>query len=234
MQDKLVAQIPLDDERDRELATGFPNTHIAVISSDLGAPGDSVAKIGCTPRRRLRGRSRPSRAAACKDSTLTAGATFVSDAHGVINYTAANIADVVQCILPLGESGCSSCIRSPRSPTRSGPTARRSPTATPSFCAPTRCWPSSSSPTRTTALPHRPSRRSIRSTAGPNNLTNSRGPLDHLPVQRVRPPLPRSPAATIRPPSTHLPSRRRTTRKGLPPRRCSTSSSASPTRWAGC
>ncbi len=105
MQDKLADQIPSMMNAIGSLPTGFPSTHIAVISSDLGAPGDSVAKIGCTPNGDY-GAFQTQPRGACKDSTLTAGATFVSDAHGVVNYTAANIADVVQCILPLGESGC--------------------------------------------------------------------------------------------------------------------------------
>ncbi len=32
----------------QKLPNGLPNVHIAVVSSDMGAPGDSISSIGCT------------------------------------------------------------------------------------------------------------------------------------------------------------------------------------------
>ena len=48
MQEKLAAQIPGFMTALQNLPTGLPNLHIAVVSSDMGAPGDSTASIGCT------------------------------------------------------------------------------------------------------------------------------------------------------------------------------------------
>ena len=49
MQEKLGTQIPGFVTALQNLPGGLPNLHIAVVSSDLGAPGDSTASIGCTP-----------------------------------------------------------------------------------------------------------------------------------------------------------------------------------------
>ncbi|HEX3902678.1 MAG TPA: vWA domain-containing protein [Polyangia bacterium] len=48
MQQKLAAQIPAFMAALQSLPMGLPNVHIAVVSSDLGAPGDSTSSIGCT------------------------------------------------------------------------------------------------------------------------------------------------------------------------------------------
>jgi hypothetical protein len=105
MQQKLVAEVPAIMQTLTNLPAGPPDMHVAVVSSDMGAPGDSVGKIGCTPtgdygvfQTRPRG--------ACTGSTLTPGATFISSAPGDSNYTAANLSDVLACILPLGDGGC--------------------------------------------------------------------------------------------------------------------------------
>ena len=49
MQQKLAAQIPAFMTALQSLPNGLPNLHIAVVSSDMGAPGDSTASIRCTP-----------------------------------------------------------------------------------------------------------------------------------------------------------------------------------------
>ena len=46
MQQKLATQIPGFMTALQNLPSGLPNVHIAVVSSDLGAPGDSTAAIG--------------------------------------------------------------------------------------------------------------------------------------------------------------------------------------------
>ncbi|HLK92116.1 MAG TPA: vWA domain-containing protein [Polyangia bacterium] len=49
MQQKLAAQIPAFITALEALPGGLPNIHIAVVSSDMGAPGDSSFAVGCTP-----------------------------------------------------------------------------------------------------------------------------------------------------------------------------------------
>ena len=48
MQQKLGTQIPGFVTALQNLPGGLPNIHIAVVSSDLGAPGDATSSIGCT------------------------------------------------------------------------------------------------------------------------------------------------------------------------------------------
>ena len=47
MQQKLYAQLPTFVTALQGLPTP-PSLHLAVVSSDMGAPGDSTASIGCT------------------------------------------------------------------------------------------------------------------------------------------------------------------------------------------
>jgi hypothetical protein len=105
MQNKFVDQVPVMLNVLQSLPMGLPNIHVAVISSDMGAPGDSPDKTGCT-QAGDQGTFQAQPRGTCTDSTLTPGATFISNANGVINYTASSIADVVRCILPLGGGGC--------------------------------------------------------------------------------------------------------------------------------
>ena len=48
MQQKLASQLPGFLTALQNLPMGLPNIHIAVVSSDLGAPGDATSSIGCT------------------------------------------------------------------------------------------------------------------------------------------------------------------------------------------
>jgi MYXO-CTERM domain-containing protein len=105
MQAKLADQVPNFISVLGGLDTGLPNIHVAVISSDMGAPGGSADEIGCT-QAGDQGQFQAQPRGSCTDSTLKAGATFVSNSWGDINYTAPNIAEVIQCIVPLGEGGC--------------------------------------------------------------------------------------------------------------------------------
>jgi hypothetical protein len=105
MQAKLAQQMPLFMHTIEGLWPASPDLHVAVISSDLGAPGDSTAALGCTTLGD-QGQFQVGARGACADSTLAPGAGFVSNVGGVANYATADIATVVQCILPLGDGGC--------------------------------------------------------------------------------------------------------------------------------
>ena len=101
MQTKLAAQIPSFIQALENLPNGLPNIHIAVVSSDLGAPGDSTSVTCTTAGDQGLFRLSPG----CASSTLAAGETYVSNVGGNANYTG-NLADVLACITPLGDTGC--------------------------------------------------------------------------------------------------------------------------------
>ena len=101
MQTKLAAQIPLFIQALASLPGGLPNIHIAVVSSDLGAPGDSTTIACTTAGDQGLFRTSPS----CPSSTLAGNATYISNVGGTANYTG-NLADVLACITPLGDTGC--------------------------------------------------------------------------------------------------------------------------------
>src|SRR5215831_15612659 len=48
LQMKMLAQDPSFMTVLQNLSNGLPNIHIAVVSSDMGAPGDATSSIGCT------------------------------------------------------------------------------------------------------------------------------------------------------------------------------------------
>jgi hypothetical protein len=103
MQKKLKQQLPLFMQVLGSGPGGLPDVHIAVVSSDMGAPGDTTIP-GC----KLHGdqgifQAQPREA--CTGTTLAPGATFLSDGAGVANFTAP-IEDVFQCIALLGSGGC--------------------------------------------------------------------------------------------------------------------------------
>jgi hypothetical protein len=79
--------------------------HLGVVSSDMGAPGDSTSSIGCTTAGD-QGQLQSMPRGTCTDTTLTPGATYISDVGMTPNYTDASLADVVQCIALLGDRGC--------------------------------------------------------------------------------------------------------------------------------
>ena len=103
MQQKLYAQLPLFIQSLQSLPTP-PNLHLAVVSSDMGAPGDSTASIGCTAVGD-QGEFQSQPRGTCTATTLTAGATFISDVNMMPNYTDP-LASVLQCIALLGDKGC--------------------------------------------------------------------------------------------------------------------------------
>ena len=105
MQQKILAQLP----EFMNVLTGLknpPSLHVAVVSSDMGAPGDSTSSIGCTPAGD-QGQFQSAPRTPCTASTLTAGDTFLSDdpASMTSNFTDP-IATVFQCIGALGDKGC--------------------------------------------------------------------------------------------------------------------------------
>jgi hypothetical protein len=106
MQQKLAMQLPSFMQVLEGLPNGLPNVHIAVVSSDMGAPGDATDKISCTAQGNAgQFQYTPGAAATCTSTTLSSGATFISDIDGVKNFTDP-IEDVFQCIAQLGQAGC--------------------------------------------------------------------------------------------------------------------------------
>ncbi len=103
MQEKLYDQLPSFIAALQNLAVP-PSLHLAFVSSDMGAPGDSTSSIGCTMRGD-QGEFQSAPRGTCTSTTLTAGDTFISDADMTPNYTDP-LANVVQCIALLGDTGC--------------------------------------------------------------------------------------------------------------------------------
>jgi hypothetical protein len=101
MQQKLVAQIPAFLSTLQGAAQPLTDFHIAVVSSDLGAPGD--VSIGCTADGD-QGVFQSQARGDCQ-AQLNPGATFISNVGGVANYTG-TLNDALACITPLGSNGC--------------------------------------------------------------------------------------------------------------------------------
>jgi hypothetical protein len=103
MQEKLSTELPTFIQALQNLPVP-PSLHLAIVSSDMGAPGDSTSAIGCTPRGD-QGEFQAAPRGTCVSTTLAAGATFISDADMMPNFTDP-LATVLQCIAPLGDAGC--------------------------------------------------------------------------------------------------------------------------------
>ncbi len=104
MQQKLTQQLPTFVQALQSLPTP-PSLHLAVVSSDLGAPGDVTSSIGCTAQGD-QGDFHSMPEGTCTSTTLQPGATFISDVNMVPNYTDPSLGSVVQCIALLGDKGC--------------------------------------------------------------------------------------------------------------------------------
>jgi hypothetical protein len=100
MQQKLLIQLPGLMKALQGLPMK-PNLHVAVVSSDLGAPSDTNIMCGPGDQGRFQYQAR----GACTSTTITQGDTYISDVDGVANFTDP-IADVFQCIALLGSAGC--------------------------------------------------------------------------------------------------------------------------------
>ena len=118
MQQKLYAQLPLFIQSLQSLPSP-PSLHLAVVSSDMGAPGDSSASIGCTAlgdqgefQSAPRSNQYLNPPVTCTDTTITpplespdSNHTFISDADNMPDYTDP-LGTVLQCIALLGDAGC--------------------------------------------------------------------------------------------------------------------------------
>jgi hypothetical protein len=104
IQQKLLTQDPSFMTVLQNLPNGLPNIHVAVVSSDMGAPGDSTSSIMCTTAGD-NGAFQSTPRGTCTNTTLASGATFISNVGGVANYTG-NLTDVFGCIAQLGQRGC--------------------------------------------------------------------------------------------------------------------------------
>jgi hypothetical protein len=101
-QQKLLAQVPTLIQALEQLPDGLPDLHVGVISTDMGAGPQPPP--GCTATGKA-GQLQNAPRGTCADTTLSAGATFVSADAGLRNFTSP-LEDVVQCIAGLGSDGC--------------------------------------------------------------------------------------------------------------------------------
>jgi len=112
MQQKMLQQIPTFIQSLQALPQGLPDLHLAVVSSDLGAPSDvGAAGLRCSQTGGDNGNFFNAPEGTCTATTLQAGATFITDnASGTTkNFTLADpagLAAVFQCIALLGSDGC--------------------------------------------------------------------------------------------------------------------------------
>jgi hypothetical protein len=103
MQQKLVSQIPMFLNTLQSAARPLSDFHIAVVSSDMGAPGDSTSAIACT-KDGDQGVFQIQPRGDCQGS-VAPGASYLSNVGGVANYTG-QLTDALACITPLGANGC--------------------------------------------------------------------------------------------------------------------------------
>ncbi|HVT07948.1 MAG TPA: hypothetical protein VHO67_10850 [Polyangia bacterium] len=103
-QQKLLSEMQSFAAALEALPGGLPDLHIAVVSSDMGAPGDSAEPIGCT-QSGDGGQFHSEPHNGCASTGLEWGGTFISTSGGSANFTGP-LADVLTCIAPLGATGC--------------------------------------------------------------------------------------------------------------------------------
>jgi hypothetical protein len=102
-QSNLATNFPMFMDALKALPGGLPNIHVAVVSSDMGAGSGDIAGCSSTGDN---GIFHYAATSTCTNTTLQAGATYISNVGGVANYTAADISTVFSCIANLGEYGC--------------------------------------------------------------------------------------------------------------------------------
>ena len=104
MQSKFYEQIP----NFLSVLENQPNPldlHVAVVSTDMGAPGDATTSIGCTPKGDA-GEFQSAPTGTCTDTGIQDGATYLStDGSGNANFTG-DLGTALQCISLLGGKGC--------------------------------------------------------------------------------------------------------------------------------
>jgi hypothetical protein len=104
-QARLDAQIPSFLSVLKASATPL-DLHIALVTADMGAPGDLAGMTGFCTAAGDDGAFRSAPTGNCVTTTLAAGATFLADdGRGTTNFTGST-ADVLQCIFPVGNTGC--------------------------------------------------------------------------------------------------------------------------------
>ncbi|HZL18316.1 MAG TPA: hypothetical protein VFG23_11280 [Polyangia bacterium] len=108
MQQKMLAEFPVFVQTLSAIPGGLPDLHLAVISSDMGAPSD--VDIGCTNSGNG-GNFFTQPEGTCTTTDLQPGDTFITDdATGATkNFSDADpsgLSKVFQCIALLGSNGC--------------------------------------------------------------------------------------------------------------------------------
>jgi MYXO-CTERM domain-containing protein len=108
MQQKMLQQFPVFVQTLSTLPGGLPDLHLAVISSDLGAPSD--VSIGCTNTGNG-GNFFALPEGTCTATGLQPGAMFITDdgTGATKNFSGADptaLSNVFQCIALLGANGC--------------------------------------------------------------------------------------------------------------------------------
>ena len=104
IQAKLLLQIPTFIQVLKG-STSPLDLHIAVVTADMGAPGDVMTEIRCTAQGDG-GLFQSTPRGTCTDTTLMNGATYLSDdGNGATNFTG-SMATVLQCISDVGDAGC--------------------------------------------------------------------------------------------------------------------------------
>ncbi|MFL5308265.1 MAG: hypothetical protein ACJ8F1_23840 [Polyangia bacterium] len=103
-QQKLIHELQSFAAALEALPGGLPDLHVAVVSSDMGAPGDVAGPLGCSEFGDM-GTFHAAPSGDCAATGLEPGAMFISNSGGVANYTG-ELSDVLTCIAALGSSGC--------------------------------------------------------------------------------------------------------------------------------
>jgi hypothetical protein len=103
-QARLLAGVKSFTDTLKGAPAGYPNLHLAVISSDLGAAASTFA--GCRVGGD-RGVFQTTPRGACAATGLPAGQRFISIVDGQPSTDPSkSLGDVLACLLPLGDSGC--------------------------------------------------------------------------------------------------------------------------------
>ena len=104
IQAKLYDQMPTFLHVLQSLPTRL-DLHVAVTTTDMGAPGDATDEIRCTAQGD-NGAFQSAPRGTCISTTLMTGATYLADdGNGTANFTDP-MATVLQCISLVGSSGC--------------------------------------------------------------------------------------------------------------------------------
>jgi hypothetical protein len=105
-QTTLAAGLPAFMNVLKGLRGGLPDLHVGVVTADMGAGDGSIT--GCMGNGK-NGVFRFAPTGSCTATTLQPGATYITDTGGsspTTNFSAADITNVLQCLIKLGASGC--------------------------------------------------------------------------------------------------------------------------------